>query len=196
MEKKIQLRNHNTDFRIERSETLDNSQAVIEGFFVRFNEPAPYGLSEYSEVIAPEAFDETLEEDIRCLYNHDEKLVLGRTRNNTLILEKKPEGIWAKCYINMNDTDARNAYERVKRGDVSQCSFGFVPVEESYDKEEKRVTVRKLRLYEVSLCTFPFYEGTSIDARSKIEELRSIEEKEKAFSEMKFNYLRRSYKWQ
>ena len=61
-----------------------------------------------------------------------------------------------------------NLYERVKRGDVSQCSFGFEIIREDTEISEDgsvHWTIQEVRLYEVSCCTFPAYESTNISAR-------------------------------
>ena len=63
-----------------------------------------------------------------------------------------------------------NAYERVKRGDVSQCSFGFDILDEEYEIREDGTTIwtiKKVKLYEVSVVTFPAYEDTMVEARKK-----------------------------
>ena len=63
-----------------------------------------------------------------------------------------------------------NLYERVKRGDVDQCSFGFEIVNQETDfREDGSVhwTIRDVNLYEVSACTFPAYRETNIAARSE-----------------------------
>ena len=63
-----------------------------------------------------------------------------------------------------------NLYERVKRGDVDQCSFGFDIVSEETEfgaDDSIHWTITEVRLYEVSCCTFPAYEETSISARTK-----------------------------
>jgi HK97 family phage prohead protease len=63
-----------------------------------------------------------------------------------------------------------NLYERVKRGDVDQCSFGFdlrKQDTEILENGDVHWTIRDLDLFEVSCCTFPAYEQTNISARSK-----------------------------
>lgn len=147
----------------------DNGALAIEGYFAVFNsnyEIAP-GLS---ESIAPGAFDNTLSGDIRALINHDTTLVLGRTKANTLQLRVDSHGLWGHIDINPNDTDAMNLYNRVQRGDVDQCSFGFDIVSEETDfREDGSIhwTIKEVELYEVSPCTFPAYEETNIAARTK-----------------------------
>jgi len=164
MEKR-QLRSIPTKFETRE----DGENPTIEGYFAVFNsnyEIAP-GMS---ESIAPGAFSRTLSNDVRALINHDTTLVLGRTKANTLELREDSHGLWGKISINPNDRDAMNLYERVKRGDVDQCSFGFDLKEQDTEiRDDGAVhwTIRDLDLFEVSCCTFPAYEQTNISARSK-----------------------------
>ena len=146
----------------------DGEDLRIEGYFAVFNsnyEIAP-GLS---ESIAPGAFQNSLARDVRALTNHDTTLVLGRTKAATLKLREDSRGLFGSILVNPNDQDAMNMYERVKRGDVDQCSIGFDIVSEDAEyREDGSVhwTITDLILYEVSCCTFPAYEETSISARS------------------------------
>lgn len=147
----------------------DGDALIIEGYFAVFNsnyEIAP-GMT---ESVAPGAFDNTLADDVRALVNHDTTLVLGRTAANTLQLTQDERGLWGRIVINPNDGDAMNLYERVKRGDVDQCSFGFDIVREDAEYLEDDAvhwTIQEVRLYEVSVCTFPAYQETHVSARNK-----------------------------
>lgn len=158
----------------------DGEAPHIEGYFAVFNsnyEIAP-GMS---ESIAPGAFSRTLSGDVRALINHDTTLVLGRTKAHTLRLSEDEHGLWGDITINPNDQDAVNLYERVKRGDVDQCSFGFEIVREDTEVGEDgsiHWTIQEVNLFEVSACTFPAYEATNISAREKERDLlkaRSLE---------------------
>jgi HK97 family phage prohead protease len=146
----------------------DENAPTIEGYFAVFDstyEIAP-GMT---ESVARGAFSNTLSGDIRALTNHDTTLVLGRTKAHTLELREDEHGLWGKISINPNDADAMNLYERVKRGDVDQCSFGFEIVNEETDfREDGSVhwTIKDVNLFEVSACTFPAYGETNIAARS------------------------------
>lgn len=147
----------------------DDENPTIEGYFAVFNsiyEIAP-GMT---ESVKPGAFSRTLSGDIRALTNHDTTLVLGRTKAHTLELKEDEHGLWGKVSINPNDRDAMNLYERVKRGDVDQCSFGFEIVNEETDFREDgsmHWTITDVNLFEVSACTFPAYQETNIAARSQ-----------------------------
>ena len=146
----------------------DDGKLSIEGYFAVFDsvyEIAP----NMTESIARGAFDNTLSDDIRCLINHDTTLVLGRTKAGTLQLRTDNRGLWGHVDINPNDVDAMNLYNRVQRGDVDQCSFGFDIINEETDfRDDGSIhwTIKEVKLYEVSPCTFPAYEETSIAART------------------------------
>ena len=147
----------------------DGEEKRIEGYFVVFNsisEIAP-GMT---ESIAPGAFSETLDGDIRALTDHETMYVLGRNGASTLELREDDKGLWGSILINPNDQDAMNLYARVERGDVNQCSFGFDILSEETDfREDGSVhwTITSVKLYEVSVCTFPAYAETSVEARKE-----------------------------
>lgn len=145
----------------------EGSDPVIEGYFSVFNQD--YELwGGATESIAQGAFDGQTEQDVRALINHDTSLVLGRTKAGTLELRQDEVGLFGTIHVNPNDTEAMNCYERVKRGDVSQCSFGFnIRDEETEYGDDGTIhwTIKAVDLFEVSVCTFPAYQGTSVTAR-------------------------------
>lgn len=150
----------------------DETEKVIEGYFVVFNSETELFPGAFEE-IAPEAFNNTLSNDIRALINHDTNLVLGRTKAGTLELEVDEKGLFGRIKINENDTDAMNLYERVKRGDVDQCSFGFNILKEDVEHRDDgtiKWTIREVDLHEVSVVTFPAYGDTSVQARMREKE--------------------------
>ena len=154
--------------------TNNGEKPRIEGYFAVFN--SSYEIEKgYSESIAPGAFSDELHADVRALIDHESRLVLGRTTAGTLELREDERGLWGGVDINPNDTEAMNLYARVQRGDVSQCSIGFRIIDEGVEEREDGTvhwTIKKVKLYEVSCCTFPAYEETEISARkADIEEL-------------------------
>jgi len=165
----------------------DAQDMYIEGYFAVFGRETELWPGAYEE-IAPGAFDETLNNDIRALINHDTTLVLGRNKAGTLELKADSYGLWGRMKINPNDTDAVNLYERVKRGDVDQCSFGFNIIEEETEwREDGTVKWRltKVDLHEVSICTFPAYEDTGVQARKA-----EVEQHRQRLLEARKNQLR------
>jgi len=145
----------------------EGEDLIIEGYFAVYN--SNYEIMKgMSESIAPGAFAETLGNDIRALTNHDTSLVLGRNTAGTLELRDDSHGLWGRIKVNPKDQDAMNTYERVKRGDVNQCSIGFEILSEETDfREDGSIhwTIKEINLFEVSVCTFPAYAETSVSAR-------------------------------
>lgn len=165
----------------------DAQDMYIEGYFAVFGRETELWPGAFEE-IAPGAFDETLNNDIRALINHDTTLVLGRNKAGTLELKADSYGLWGRIKINPNDTDAVNLYERVKRGDVDQCSFGFNILEEITDWRDDgtvKWTITKIDLHEVSVCTFPAYEDTGVQARKA-----EVEQHRQRLLEAKKNQLK------
>lgn len=160
-----QMRCRGTQFRAAETE----GKKCIEGYFAVFG--STYELwPGATESIDPGAFDGALDDDIRVLINHDTTLVLGRTKAGTLDLRVDEKGLWGRVEINEKDQDAMNLYARVERGDVDQCSFGFDILEEdtTYNEDGSvHWTIKRVKLYEVSVVTFPAYEDTSVQARKR-----------------------------
>lgn len=158
-------------YQIKDLQTRDDSDELfLEGMFVVYNDI--YEVWDgATESIAPGAFRNSIHQDVRALYNHNHDIVLGRTSAGTLELEDKANGLWGRIKINRNDTDAMNAYERIKRGDVTGCSFGFnIKSEEADYRDDGTVhwTITEVDpLFEISATTFPAYQATHVSARGK-----------------------------
>lgn len=160
-----QMRAWGTDFRAAQ----DGGKRAIEGYFAVFGTLYEGWDGEWDESVETGAFDGALDADIRALINHDARLVLGRTTAGTLTLRVDEHGLWGRTEINGDDQDALNLYARVQRRDVTQCSFGFdiLDEERSIDEVTGKVhfMIRRVKLYEVSVVTFPAYEETGVEAR-------------------------------
>ena len=185
----IRKEHQTRSFTSELQTRNENEEMVIEGHFAVFNSETELWKGAYEE-IAPGAFDNTLSNDIRALINHDTNLVLGRNKSGTLELKVDSRGLWGSIKINPNDSDAVNLYERVKRGDVDQCSFGFNILKESTDFRDDgtiKWTIEEIDLHEVSVVTFPAYSNTGVQARRqevKQHEKRKLEQRKNHLKEM------------
>lgn len=164
----------NGDFKVRADPTTDENtgKRYIEGYFVVYNTEVEI-FPGYFEQIAPGAVNDSIKSnDIRCLFNHDTGFVLGRTGNNTVTLKSDNIGLYATVEVNQNDRQAMDVYERVKRGDISTCSFGFFEEASEQETEECGLVlhnkVTKADVFEISICPFPAYEDTEISARSSI----------------------------
>ena len=162
---------------MEHMETREDGEDLyIEGYFAVFN--STYELwPGATESIATGAFDDSVSDDVRALYNHNTDIVLGRTSAGTMEIRQDSHGLWGRVKLNRADTDAMNAYARIARGDITGCSFGFdIAGQETDYREDGTVhwTITKVSpLYEISPCTFPAYQETTVSARKRdLEEIK------------------------
>lgn len=172
--------------------TDEQGDPILEGLFAVYD--SVYHVYDgATESIARGAFTESINGDVRALYNHNDDLVLGRVSAGTLELRDTDAGLWGKIRINKDDQAAMDAYARISRGDVTGCSFGFEIEDESVavrDDGTVHWTITKVNpLWEVSPCVFPAYEATHISARGKdLETIRARQlqaAKEKALRSLK-----------
>lgn len=166
---------------------------IVEGHFAVFDVETEIAPRVF-ERIARGAFDEALKDDVRALVNHDSTLVLGRNRAGTVELAIDGKGLFGRIHINRLDSDAMNLFQRVRRGDVTQCSFGFDILDKDSDYRADgsvHFVLRKLKLYEISPCTFPAYPDTGIEARAA----EAARIRDRAFELWRENQKRRIEKW-
>ena len=156
--------------------TVENEGKTVTGYAAVFNKASEDmgWFTEMREVIMPGAFDDSDMTDVRALFNHDPNMLLARTSSGTLDLSIDKNGL--KYTFELPDTTAgRDLAELLKRGDVSQSSFGFTIAKQSFEEEndergEVVKVIRKIekigRLYDVSPVTYPAYPDTSVAVRS------------------------------
>lgn len=140
-------------------------------------------LGYFNEIIHRGALDKTNLKDVRFLVNHNTDMIpLARSRNNnensTMQMEVDEDGMSIRVNLDTeNNSDARNLYSAIKRGDISGMSFMFSINDEDWEDVESDHPTRHIReigqVLEVSAVTFPAYESTEISARDK-ETLESV----------------------
>lgn len=143
----------------------DGDGKTVAGYAAVFNAPSLLLYGEFKEVIERGAFAKSMSRDIRAIWNHNDDIVIGRTKVNTLRLAEDAYGL--RFEIDM-PTERRAELESIRRGDVDQMSFGFEVDLDSWQRDADGVMVRTLHqvtLHEVSPVTFPAYPQTSISMR-------------------------------
>lgn len=149
-----------------RVETREDGGAVITGYAAVFGATAE--IWDWTEEVAPGAFDAVLEDDVRALFNHDPNFVLGRRKSGTLRLEQDDRGL--RMEVDAPEAQwARDLVESIKRGDISGQSFSFIVDTDSWRKKDGKFhrTILKLgALFDVGPVTFPAYEQTDVSARA------------------------------
>ena len=145
-------------------------------------------LGYFEEVIEQGAFDNALSKqyDIRCLFNHEADLILGRTTAGTCSVFVNGDGNLEYTWVPDYDNPTHMSVVRsIMRGDITQSSFAFTIKEQSWSESEKYGSMGKRSiktiedLYDVSPVTYPAYQDTEADARSVValrDQEREIEE--------------------
>jgi len=157
------------ELRVDEGEAA--TAPMIRGHAAVFDSPSAPIMGMFVEKIAQGAFKRTLQQaDIRALMNHDPNYVLGRNKAGTLRLREDDLGL-AIENDPPNTTWARDLLESMKRGDVDQMSFGFQVVKEKWDRPTSEGllptrTLQEVKLFDVSVVTFPAYQGTEASVRS------------------------------
>lgn len=184
---------------IPMTEIRAESNGSIVGYAAVFNQKSELLYGSFREVINPGAFKSTLTNDIRALWNHDTAYVLGRNTAGTLQLAEDERGL--RVEITPPDTQwARDLMVSVRRGDISQMSFGFNVKKDSWSATQEdgtqTRTLEEIDLHEVSVVTFPAYPQTSIVARSieskldDVAELVALADEDKLSAEVLTNLKR------
>lgn len=174
---------------ITRSFTFDDLSAEDDGSVIRghaavFNQPTNIG-NYFEEVIDTRAFDECELNDVMFLVNHNmNSLPLARSTgsaDSTMKLSIDSKGLCIEARLDTeNNSDARAFYSAVKRKDIQGMSFAFTIREQTWDRLDTKLPLRKItgirKVIEVSGVNRPAYDGTDISARSAEGALKEIEE--------------------
>lgn len=171
--KELIKRSYNFEVRAEQD---DESGSIITGRPIVYNSLTDIG-GLYDEIIERGALMTTDLTDVRFLVNHDiSKIPLARSRrnngNSTMTLTVDDMGMSIRVVLDTeNNAEARALYSAVQRGDISGMSFMFSIDDERWENLESDHPTRHIlsigSVVEVSAVTFPAYDATSIDARSK-----------------------------
>ena len=172
MEQRTVTRAYNFELRADNNERNGD---FITGRPIVYNSMTDLGY--FNEVIESGALDKANLKDVRFLVNHDTSMIpLARSRNNnensTMQMEVDKDGMVIRVNLDTeNNTEARNLYSAIKRGDITSMSFMFTIDKEEWEDLESDHPTRRIRsigqVLEVSAVTFPAYESTEISARDK-----------------------------
>lgn len=150
----------------------DNTPSVIEGYAAKFDSETEIGYYyKFREKIKKGAFDDVLNDDVRCLFNHNPNYILARCveGKGTLILSVDKVGL-KYSYETPDRQYARDLQNAIEIGDVSQSSFAFDIESEIWTEVDGETPLREIvkfkRLYDVAPVTYPAYADTDVAKRS------------------------------
>lgn len=173
MKNKKELEQRSYSFEVRAEETERGK--IITGRPIVYNSRTDIGP--FDEIIESGALDNADLTDVRFLVNHDlSRIPLARSRrnngNSTMLLTVDAEGMGIRVDLDTeNNSEARALYSAVERGDISGMSFLFGVRDQEWDNLESEHPTRRIKsistVVEVSAVTFPAYNATTINARSK-----------------------------
>lgn len=166
---KVEVRSFTVE-NLQTEERGDHKPTLV-GYAALFGVETTIG-GMFRESIRSGAFTRAIQEkhDVRATLNHDPNYVFGRTKSGTLTIEQDDQGL--RVEIDPPEAQwSKDIIASVKRGDIDQMSFQFIPkkVEWSQAEDQGGLDLREivdLDLRDVSLVTFPAYDKTSVSARS------------------------------
>jgi len=171
MKKPLERRFHNCEVRAVPTE----NGSLITGKPIVYESKTDLGF--FDEVIDLGALDGADLTDVRFLVNHNTDMIpLARSRrnngNSTMTLTVVPDGMDIEAIVDTeNNQTARELKSAIERGDLSGMSFMFSIDDEEWEDLESDHPTRHIKkigsVVEVSAVTFPAYDATSINARSK-----------------------------
>ena len=176
-----------------RAEDTEDNKMEIKGYAAVFNSPETY---DYTEVIAPTAFDEADMSDVVLRYNHNDNfMVLARTRNKSLELNVDEKGLMIDATLQDDITEHRDIFNAIKSGLIDKQSFAFVVDEDEYDYDTDTRTITRIgKVFDVSVVDQPFYNETDVSVARDVdnneflvrrEEIRKEHELKQALEEKK-----------
>lgn len=174
------MRMKQNNLEIRQLQSFKNKENIVEGYALKFNKPSK-DLGGFVEYIDARALDGVDMSDVKLFLNHDSTNLLGRTKSGTLQLSVDDVGLKFRCEM-PNTTLGNDVLELVKRGDLSQCSFGFTVAEDSWERREGQPTrtIKKINtLAEISLVSIPAYDDTDVTVAQRSLETMEVNEFEK-----------------
>lgn len=178
----------------------EEGKMIIEGYAITFEQPATHkrGKFSFTEIVKRGALNHTDMKDVPLRYNHNDSwCIMARTRNNSLQLVVDDVGLKIKAEL-IDTQSNRDIYKSIQEGLIDKMSFAFTVADRGdnweYGETETVRTVTDInKLYDVSVVDTPFYDTTSVYARSfellenNLKQLDSFD-LEKRKLQMKYQY--------
>lgn len=143
----------------------DGDGKTLVGYAAVFDspsEPLPW-----TEFVRRGAFGKTINDgaDVRLLIDH-EGVPLARTKSGTLRLAEDEVGLRMEATLDDSNPDAAKLLSAMRRGDISQMSFAFETVKDAWSDDRRTRELKEVRLFDVSVVTYPAYEQTMVQLRN------------------------------
>lgn len=190
MKPDMERRTYDAELRVDQG-GYGKKTPTIRGYAAKFNalsqsmpiEEDGQVIATFREQLIPGCFATALPiSDVRCLFNHDPNMILGRNISGTLRLKEDDIGLYFE-----NDPPetsySKDLQVSMQRGDINQCSFGFRVASggDDYAKDPDIANgyIRSIRviekLFDTSPVTYPAYLDTDCAVRSIVGQIKEEE---------------------
>jgi HK97 family phage prohead protease len=160
--KEPEIRTNSVDFEVR----AEGDGMSFTGYASVFNSPSE-DLGGFVEYVAPGAFKRSLQSrnEVKLLWNHDSGEPLASLRGGTMQLVEDERGLKVTAQL-PNTTRGRDIAELLRTKVIDSMSFGFNVIKDSWSRDGQTRTLESVRLFEVSVVSFPAYESTTAQVRS------------------------------
>ena len=147
-----------------RSTTFERDGNKLAGYAARYNvqsHPLSFrsinGGRPFREVVAPGAFERSLQGNVSMLVGHDRRELLANTASGLLQLRSDADGLAFEVTL-PDTTRARDVRAMVEAGLLTEMSFGFHVKRESWEGTTRTlhdVDLREISVVEKSMAAYP-----------------------------------------
>jgi HK97 family phage prohead protease len=161
--KQPEIRTNSVDFEVR----AEGDGMTFTGYASVFNSPSE-DLGGFVEYVAPGAFKRSLQSrnEVKLLWNHDAGEPLASLRGGTMQLVEDSRGLKVTAQL-PNTSRGRDIAELLRTNVIDSMSFGFNVIKDSWSRDGQTRTLESVRLFEVSIVSFPAYESTTAQVRSQ-----------------------------
>jgi len=158
-----EVRTNSVDFEVR----AEGDGMTFTGYASVFNSPSQ-DLGGFIEYVAPGAFKRSLQSrnEVKLLWNHDSGEPLASLRGGTMQLVEDEVGLKVSAQL-PNTTRGRDIAELLRTKVIDSMSFGFNVIKDTWSRDGQTRTLDSVRLFEVSIVSFPAYESTTATVRSQ-----------------------------
>ena len=158
-----EVRTNTVDFEVR----AEGDGMTFTGYASVFNSPSQ-DLGGFIEYVAPGAFKRSLQSrnEVKLLWNHDSGEPLASLRGGTMQLVEDEVGLKVSAQL-PNTTRGRDIAELLRTKVIDSMSFGFNVIKDTWSRDGQTRTLDSVRLFEVSIVSFPAYESTTATVRSQ-----------------------------
>ena len=160
--KEPEVRVNTTDIELR----AEGDGMTFTGYASVFNSPSE-DLGGFIEYVAPGAFKRSLQSrnEVKLLWNHDSGEPLASLRGGTMQLVEDERGLKVTATLPQT-TRGRDVAELLRTNVISEMSFGFNVIKDTWSRDGQTRTLESVRLFEVSVVSFGAYKATTATVRS------------------------------